>query len=42
MLRQEVTESWKAIEEQQLKDLLGSMYERYKAVIAVNGLYTKF
>ena len=42
VLRQAVTEAWEAVGEQELKDLLASMPERCKAVIAANGLHTKF
>jgi len=42
VLRQAVTEAWEAVGEQEFKDLLPSMPERCKAVIAANGLHTKF
>jgi transposase len=42
VLRQAVIEAWEAVGEREFKDLLASMTERCQAVIAANGLHTKF
>ena len=42
VLRKTVQQAWEAITWQDLEDLLITMPRRYKAVIAVNGMYTKF
>jgi hypothetical protein len=42
VLRQAVIEAWEAVGEREFKDLLASITERCQAVIAANGLYTKF
>ena len=42
VLRQAVMEAWEAVGWQQLEDLLVSMPRRCEAVIAANGMYTKF
>lgn len=41
-LRAAVKEAWDAIGERRLDELLDTMNTRYKAVIAANGLYTRF
>jgi hypothetical protein len=35
-------EAWKTVGQQELDDLLNSMHERCEAVVAANGIYTKF
>jgi len=42
MIRGAVIEAWEAVGWQELKDLLLSMPARCEAVIAANGMYTKF
>lgn len=41
-LRKAVKEAWEAVEDDKLMDLLSSMHERCIAVIAANGMHTKF
>jgi hypothetical protein len=42
LLRQAVIDAWEAVGKQHFIDLLASMHERCVAVIAANGMYTKF
>jgi len=42
VLKEAVQQAWEAIEWQQLEDLLVTMPRRCEAVIAANGMYTKF
>lgn len=41
-LRQYVKEAWEALPDDYLKELLASMPDRCKAVIAAKGMYTKY
>ncbi|KAK4095897.1 hypothetical protein N658DRAFT_437247, partial [Parathielavia hyrcaniae] len=41
-LREYVKEAWEALPDDNLKQLLASMPERCKAVIAANGMHTKY
>jgi hypothetical protein len=42
VLRQAVMEAWETVGQQELDGLLNSIHERCEAVVAANGMYTKF